>query len=125
MTHASLLEHAAVSFFGALARMFPSDCIDATVAPFKPLWPVRRAPPRDVHRRLPAPRRHPPPTARSVALDVAAGTDHARLGRDRFYQACAPRDCSHDRLRGVPRAGILDLSAPFRAIRAQFKRKRR
>ena len=37
-----------------------------------------------------------PPTARSVALDVAAESDHARLGRDRFYQTCAPRDCPHD-----------------------------
>ena len=37
-----------------------------------------------------------PPTARSVALDVAAESDHVRLGRDRFYQTCAPRDCPHD-----------------------------
>ena len=42
------------------------------------------------------------PTARSVTLDVAARTDHARLGRDRFYQACALRDCPHNPLRGVP-----------------------
>ena len=57
----SFLEHAAVSFSRALRRMFPSDCIDAALASFKPLWHVWRSPPRDVHRRLPAPRRHATP----------------------------------------------------------------
>ena len=66
------------------------------LASFKRLPHVQRSLARDVHRRLPAPRRHPTPTARSVALKVAAGTDHPRLGRDRLYQACAPQDCPHD-----------------------------
>ena len=92
----SFLEHAVVSFSGALGRLFPSDGDDAALASFKRLPHVRRSLARDVHRRLPAPRRHPTPTARSVALKVAAGTDHARLGRDRLYQPCAPRDWPHD-----------------------------
>ena len=122
----SFLEHAGVSFSGALCRMFPTDGDDAghrviQAAPAcAALAGTRRSPATSGSEATPA-----PPTARSVALDVAAGTDHARLARDRFHQACALRDCSHDRLRGVPRAGTLDLSAPFRAIRAQFKRKRR
>ena len=107
----SFLEHAAVSFSGALGRMFPTDADDEALASFKPPLPVRRSLARDVHRRLPAPRRHPTPTARSVALDVAAGTDHAWLRRDRFHQTCAPRDCPHDRLRGVPGHGTLNRNS--------------
>ena len=74
-----------------------------------------------------------PPTARSVALDVAAGTDHARLGRDRFYQTCAPRDCPHDPTGAHDPTGCVAFpdTARLTGIRAvsrnrsQFKGKRR
>ena len=121
----SLLEHAAVSFSGALCRMFPTDGDDAgprviQAAPAcAALAGTRRSPATSGSEATPDPHRPLRGAPRR------AGTDHARLARNRFHQACALRDCSHDRLRGVPRAGTLDLSAPFRAIRAQFKGKRR